>query len=58
MARDSGACLLAGGDGVVEEVDANRIVVRYDEPGMDGFDTGVAVYRLSEIQEIESEYLF
>ncbi len=28
--------------------DSNRIVVRYDEPGTDGFDTGVAVYRLEK----------
>ncbi|MFH0782104.1 MAG: DNA-directed RNA polymerase subunit beta [Pseudomonadota bacterium] len=48
VARDSGACLLAAGEGVVEESDSNRIVVRYDEPGTDGFDTGVALYRLEK----------
>jgi len=48
VARDSGACLLSAGDGVVEEADSNRIVVRYDEPGTDGFDTGVGVYRLEK----------
>lgn len=48
VARDSGACLLSAGDGVVEESDSNRIVVRYDEPGTDGFDTGVALYRLEK----------
>ena len=48
LARDSGVCLLAGGDGVVEDVDANRVVVRYDEPGTDGFETGVGVYRLEK----------
>jgi DNA-directed RNA polymerase subunit beta len=48
VARDSGACLLSAGDGIVEEADSNRIVVRYDEPGTDGFDTGVAVYRLEK----------
>lgn len=48
VARDSGACLLSAGSGVVEESDSNRIVVRYDEPGTDGFDTGVAVYRLEK----------
>ncbi|NOR25194.1 MAG: DNA-directed RNA polymerase subunit beta [Desulforhopalus sp.] len=48
VARDSGACLLSAGDGVVEESDSNRIVVRYDEPGTDGFDTGVGVYRLQK----------
>jgi DNA-directed RNA polymerase subunit beta len=48
VARDSGACLLSAGEGVIEESDSNRIVVRYDEPGTDGFDTGVAVYRLEK----------
>jgi len=48
VARDSGACLLSAGDGVIEEADSNRIVVRYDEPGTDGFDTGVGVYRLQK----------
>ncbi len=48
VARDSGACLLSAGNGIVEEADSNRIVVRYDEPGTDGFDTGVAVYRLEK----------
>jgi DNA-directed RNA polymerase subunit beta len=51
VARDSGACLLAGGDGVVAEADSTRIVIRYDEPGTDGFDTGVAVYRLSKYRK-------
>ena len=35
IAHDSGVCLLSGGDGVVEEVDSKRVVVRYDEPGTD-----------------------
>ena len=48
VAHDSGVCLLADGPGVVEEVDANRVVVRYDEPGTGGFDTGVGVYRLDK----------
>ena len=58
VASDSGACLLAGGDGVVEEVDANRIVVHYDEPGTDGFDTGVAVYRLSKYKKSNQNTCF
>ena len=48
VAHDSGVCLLADGSGVVEEVDANRVVVRYNEPGTGGFDTGVGVYRLDK----------
>ena len=51
VARDSGICLLAGGNGVVEEVDSNRVVVRYDDPGTDGFSTGVGVYRLDKYKK-------
>jgi DNA-directed RNA polymerase subunit beta len=58
VARDSGACLLAGGDGVVAEADATRIVVRYDEPGTDGFETGVAVYRLSKYKKSNQNTCF
>lgn len=58
VARDSGVCLLAGGDGVVEEVDANRIVVRYDEPGTDGFTTGVGVYRLEKYKKSNQNTCF
>ena len=58
VARDSGACLLAGGDGVVEEADSNRIVVRYEQPGTDGFDTGVAVYRLEKYKKSNQNTCF
>jgi len=58
VARDSGVCLLAGGDGVVEEVDANRIVVRYDQPGTDGFSTGIAVYRLDKYKKSNQNTCF
>ncbi|MFP7754883.1 DNA-directed RNA polymerase subunit beta [Thermodesulfobacteriota bacterium B35] len=58
VARDSGACLLAGGDGVVEDVDANRVVVRYDEPGTDGFETGVGIYRLSKYKKSNQNTCF
>ncbi len=51
VAQDSGVCLLAGGDGVVEEVDAKRVVVRYDELGTDGFETGVGIYRLDKYRK-------
>jgi len=58
VACDSGACLLAGGDGTVEEADANRIVVRYDQPGVDGFETGIAVYRLSKYKKSNQNTCF
>ena len=58
VARDSGACLLAGDQGVVEEIDSNRIVVRYDKHGVDGFDTGVGVYRLSKYKKSNQNTCF
>jgi DNA-directed RNA polymerase subunit beta len=58
LAQDSGACLLAGGDGVVEEVDANRVMIRYDEPGTDGFDTGIGVYHLSKYKKTNQNTCF
>ncbi len=58
LAQDSGACLLAGGDGVVEEVDANRVMIRYDEPGTDGFDTGIGVYPLSKYKKTNQNTCF
>ncbi|MBI5557389.1 MAG: DNA-directed RNA polymerase subunit beta [Deltaproteobacteria bacterium] len=58
VAHDSGVCLLAGGNGVVEEVDANRVVVRYDKPGTDGFDTGIGVYRLDKYRKSNQSTCF
>ena len=58
VAQDSGACLLAGGDGVVEDVDANRVVIRYDKPGTDGYETGVGVYRLSKYKKSNQNTCF
>ena len=58
VALDSGVCLLAGGDGVVEEIDANRVVVRYDEPGTDGFTTGIGVYRLEKYKKSNQNTCF
>ncbi len=58
VARDSGACLLAADEGVVEEIDSNRIVVRYDQPGVDGFDTGVGVYRLGKYKKSNQNTCF
>lgn len=58
VARDSGACLLSGGTGVVEESDSNRVVVRYNEPGTDGYETGVAVYRLNKYKKSNQNTCF
>ncbi len=58
VAHDSGVCLVAGGDGVVEEVDAKRVVVRYDEPGTDGYTTGIGVYRLDKYKKSNQNTCF
>ncbi|OQX14794.1 MAG: DNA-directed RNA polymerase subunit beta [Desulfobulbaceae bacterium A2] len=58
VAQDSGACLLAEGDGVVEVVDASRMVVRYDEAGTAGQDTGIAVYRLEKYKKSNQNTCF
>ncbi len=50
VARDSGAVLVAKRAGVVESVDASRIVVRADRPEEDGIDTGVDIYTLLNIR--------
>ena len=46
VGRDSGVTVISRRDGVVESVDANRLVVRADKPGADGRDTGVDIYNL------------
>jgi len=49
VARDSGVAVIARRDGVVEYVDATRIVVRAREPeGL--LDSGVDIYKLTKFQ--------
>ena len=48
VAKDSGATLVAKYDGVVDAVDANRIVIRTD--GDDVRDAGVEIYKLSKFR--------
>jgi DNA-directed RNA polymerase subunit beta len=49
VARDSGAAIAARRGGVVEQVDATRIVVRATED-LDAAQSGVDIYRLSKFQ--------
>ncbi|WP_420431901.1 DNA-directed RNA polymerase subunit beta [Hyphobacterium sp.] len=49
VARDSGAAIAARRDGVVEQVDATRIVVRATGE-VDAAQSGVDIYRLSKFQ--------
>ncbi len=46
VARDSGVTVVARRDGIVEDVDASRIVVRADENGLKEDDPGVDIYTL------------
>ncbi|MFB3885759.1 MAG: DNA-directed RNA polymerase subunit beta [Thermodesulfobacteriota bacterium] len=46
VARDSGVTIVAKRDGVVEDVDASRIVIRADEDGQKENDSGVDIYTL------------
>jgi DNA-directed RNA polymerase subunit beta len=46
VARDSGVTVVAKRDGVVEDVDASRIVIRADEDGQGESDPGVDIYTL------------
>ncbi len=46
VAHDSGAAVVARNNGVVESVDASRIVVRIDEGQEDETGTGVDIYNL------------
>ncbi len=50
VARDSGVTVVARRDGVVEQVDSTRIVVRADRPSQDGRDPGVDIYNLIKYQ--------
>ncbi|WP_225071557.1 DNA-directed RNA polymerase subunit beta [Desulfuromonas sp. CSMB_57] len=48
VAQDSGAAVVARHDGVVESVDASRIVVKIDEGEIDEEGTGVDIYTLTK----------
>ncbi|HOX16217.1 MAG TPA: DNA-directed RNA polymerase subunit beta [Smithellaceae bacterium] len=58
VARDSGAVVIAKRSGVVETVDASRIVIRADKPEEDGLDTGVDIYTLSKYQRSNQDTCF
>src|SRR5512145_1587858 len=58
VARDSGAVVVAKRAGVVESIDASRIVIRADKPEEDGIDTGVDIYTLSKYQRSNQDTCF
>ncbi len=52
VAKDSGATVVARRDGVIDQVDANRIVVRSEELGVGDEETsGVDIYTLTKFQK-------
>ena len=48
VARDSGVCKVARRGGVIESVDAGRIVVRVNDKEVDAGDAGVDIYNLTK----------
>ena len=48
VARDSGVCVIAGRGGVVDSVDASRIVVRVAEEETGADEAGVDIYNLTK----------
>ncbi len=58
VARDSGAVIVAKRSGVIEDVDASRIVIKCDEDIGDEFDTGVDIYNLTKYQRSNQDTCF
>ena len=48
VARDSGVCVVTKRGGVIDSVDASRIVVRVSESESEGGDAGVDIYNLTK----------
>ena len=46
VARDSGVCVVAKRGGVIEEVDASRVIVRVNEEEMTAGEAGIDIYNL------------
>jgi DNA-directed RNA polymerase subunit beta len=57
-ARDSGAVVSARRAGVVESVDASRIVIKCDGAGQGGLDVGVDIYNLVKYQRSNQDTCF
>ncbi len=58
VARDSGAVVVAKREGIVESVDANRIVLKCHNVQNSGFDTGVDIYNLVKYQRSNQDTCF
>jgi DNA-directed RNA polymerase subunit beta len=58
VARDSGAVVVAKREGIVESLDADRIVIKCDNVEHDGSDTGVDIYNLIKYQRSNQDTCF
>jgi len=58
VARDSGAVVSARRDGIVESVDASRIVIKCDSGGQGSHDIGVDIYNLVKYQRSNQDTCF
>jgi DNA-directed RNA polymerase subunit beta len=58
VARDSGAVVAARRDGIVESVDAARIVVKSSNQERDALDTGVDIYNLIKYKRSNQDTCF
>jgi DNA-directed RNA polymerase subunit beta len=58
VARDSGAVVVSKRSGVVESVDASRIVIKSDGAEQDGLDIGVDIYNLIKYQRSNQDTCF
>jgi DNA-directed RNA polymerase subunit beta len=58
VAKDSGAVVVSKRSGIVEHVDASRIVIKCDSDGKDDLDTGVDIYNLVKYQRSNQDTCF
>ena len=58
VAKDSGAVIVAKRAGIVEYVDASRIVIKSDTGSLDELDTGVDIYNLVKYQRSNEDTCF
>ena len=58
VAKDSGAVVVVKRPGIVEDVDASRIVIKCDSDEKDEIDTGVDIYNLVKYQRSNQDTCF
>ena len=58
VATDSGVTAVAKRGGIVDQVDAGRIVVRANEDEVPAGDPGVDIYNLDQVSALQSEHLY